>query len=108
MFFTQVFTMAVVGLLTVSLGLLGVSVLFNGFALSVLWGWFISSVFGLPVLTVGQAIGVSMVVSFLTWQYKSDEGKKEWVEVLAEGIALAVVKPLVALAFGWVVYAVAF
>jgi len=100
--------MAAIGIVSVSLGLLAVGVLLNGFVLSILWGWFIVGVFGLPALTVGQAIGVSMVIGFLTYQQTHDSAKKSWAEVLSAGLGLAILKPLITLAFGWVVYTVAF
>lgn len=38
----------------------------NGWALSKLWSWFIVSTFALPALTIPAAIGVALVVNYLT------------------------------------------
>ena len=35
----------------------------DGFTASVLWNWFAVSLFGAPHLTIGQALGASLVVS---------------------------------------------
>jgi len=51
-----------------------VSVL-NGWVLSILWGWFIVGLFGLPVLTIAPAIGVGLVVTFLTHQHVENKNR---------------------------------
>lgn len=77
--------------------------IWNGWALSVLWGWFVVPVFALPPLSVAPAIGISMVVGYLTHQptvaqeHKGDEG-------LVYAIIVTAVRPMIALSFGWVVH----
>ena len=46
-----------------------VGYLLNGLALKMLWGWFMVPTFGLPTLSLAQAIGVGIMVGFLTHQY---------------------------------------
>lgn len=41
------------------------SMLLNGYAFSVLWGWFIVPVFGVPALSVMQAVGIATLISML-------------------------------------------
>lgn len=43
-----------------------ISTMFRGFVLSVLWGWFMVPIFNLPVLAIAPAIGLSVIVTFLT------------------------------------------
>lgn len=43
-----------------------VSALVNGWALALLWSWYMVPIFGLKVLTINQAIGVGIVIGFLT------------------------------------------
>lgn len=45
----------------------------NGFVLSILWGWFIVPVFHLAVLSIPQAIGLGMIVAFLTYRYEEKD-----------------------------------
>lgn len=47
---------------------LPVSVLINGWALAVLWRWFLLPAFDLPALSIGYAIGLSVIASLLTYQ----------------------------------------
>ena len=82
-----------------------VAVVFNGYALSVLWGWFMVPTFGLPPLAVAPAIGVSLVVSFLT-NHDDDSVKVERSsgEAIGRSVGLAILRPAFALFFGWIVH----
>lgn len=46
-----------------------VALLVNGFALKLLWGWFVVPTFGLPVLTFPIAIGIILVACIFTGAY---------------------------------------
>ena len=52
-----------------AMAIVGVSVAWDGYVLSILWRWFAVPLFHLPVLTIAQAIGVSVIVALLTKQY---------------------------------------
>jgi len=81
------------------------SSIFNGYALSVLWGWFVVPTLGAPALHIVPAIGVAMVVSYLTYQtHNCQKEKKSFGETIAEGTAMAILKPSFALFFGWIVH----
>ncbi len=98
--------LAVIGGFVGVVALVVLSTLFRGYALSVLWGWFMVPTLGLPHLSVVQAIGIAMVVSFLTHKDTSDLQKKEegTGAAIARGVVLVVLYPLIALGFGWVVH----
>lgn len=53
------------------------SYFYVGFVFSRLWAWFVVPVFGLPYLTVVQAVGINLVVNFLMARYPKDESKIE-------------------------------
>lgn len=83
------------------------SVILNGWVLSVLWDWFITSTFDAPSLGIAPAIGIAMVVSFLT-----DKGRKPtcamkkktgWEDLVVELLYL-LMYPLFALGAGWIIY----
>ena len=82
------------------------SPILHGWALSLLWGWFFVPTLGLPSLSIVQAIGVSIVVSFLTARYAAtddkDKGKDKW-EKFAQAIIYAVLHPLAVVGIGYVV-----
>ncbi|QQG45560.1 MAG: hypothetical protein HYW89_01360 [Candidatus Sungiibacteriota bacterium] len=76
-----------------------VAYLLSGVALKLLWGWFMVPTLGLPVISLVQAIGVGIVISFLTQQHiprDKDEAK--------ELLIYEVIKPVLAIAVGWVVH----
>lgn len=49
-----------------------------------LWAWFVAETFHLQTLTLGQAMGLSLVVQFLTYQYdaRNDTEDKDYYEAL--------------------------
>lgn len=95
---------AIVGVFAV----VGLSVVWGGFwvglTLSVLWGWFAVPLFGLPVLTVWQAYGLSLIAYTL---------RRHTMEKNEEGLGIAMAKVLfvppfiacVMLGVGWCVQA---
>ena len=78
----------------------------NGLTLSVLWKWFVVPAFDVPQLTVMQALGLSLVVSFFTADLQKQEADHKKKTSATESILTAclqvVIKPLVFLAIGWV------
>lgn len=83
--------------------LMTLSCIFYGYALSLLWGWFIVPTFELPPLSLVPAIGLALVVSYLNYTNirQEDETLKEVVfRILFFGIA----KPVLAISFGWIIY----
>jgi len=80
-------------------------IVLNGYALSVLWGWFMVPTFNLPKLTVAPAIGIAMVVGYLT---QPDLGKLQEKEMdagtkIVYGVIYTFSKPAFALLFGWII-----
>lgn len=71
----------------------------EGFALSVLWGWFIVPVFAAPALRIPYAIGLALIVGMLTHKTRKPEDDPEPPYILAMGL----VSPLVFLGCGWIV-----
>ena len=77
-----------------------IGLIWRGFVLSVLWGWFIIPVFpAMPVLSIPVAIGIAIVVSFLTYQLNSKEKSDQPIQQM--GVAL--LYPGVVLILGWIV-----
>lgn len=77
---------------------MALSMIYTGFVFTKLWGWFVIPVFGLPVLTIAQAIGLTIVTRMATvTQIVKD--KKEWYEYLI----LLILYPTFTLLFGWIV-----
>lgn len=72
----------------------------GGFIASILWGWFMVPVFGLPPISIPAAIGLGLVAScFVASSHKERDDKTEaWAHLI--GVLLA--KPLLLLCIGWV------
>ena len=81
------------------------SSIFNGYALSVLWGWFVVPTFGAPALDVVPAIGIALVVGYMTHQMREKKkDEQSFKQMIAHGTAYAVLKPSFALFTGWIVH----
>ena len=74
-----------------------------GFVLVRLWAWFIVP-FGLPVIDTYQAIGLAIVVGFLTT--RSTSNSKDDRSTKDKGIAIVALmfSPFITLIVGWVVH----
>lgn len=94
------------GLIFYAASLFAISALMNGWALVKLWEWFIIPVFeSAPSFSMVQAIGISMVVSFLTKANVTSSDNKD--EGLSEKIITAYVTviftPVLAVFFGYII-----
>ena len=82
-----------------------VGAIINGWVLSILWEWFIAPVFNLPSLSLPLAIGLALVISYLTYQNidckpkESDDG-----DAVIKLVMVMVLRPLLVLFFGWVIH----
>lgn len=72
--------------------------IWRGYALTVLWGWFVVNTFGAQPLGIPLAIGLSMLVSFLTHPpQKPNDSDSAFI------ISLAIFGPALVLFMGWIV-----
>jgi len=72
----------------------------NGWALSILWEWFIVVIFKILPLSVPQAIGLGIVISFTTVRVEFWKGLEQDI---ATGIAFSITRPFLSLGMGWIV-----
>ena len=72
----------------------------NGLVLVRLWDWFAVPIFNLRHLRIPEAIGVSLVLHFMT---SNPNDAKEHNSV-GKAIGLAFVVPLFALFYGWIIH----
>ena len=73
--------------------------IWRGIVLKVIWGWFFVPLFGLPSLSTGQAMGVGLVITYLTLSSikKHEPGWEVWVTAILTAFTYG----LFVLAFGW-------
>jgi hypothetical protein len=90
-----------IGLLII---LVPLSIIMHGWVSSIMWGWFIVPLFGLPVLTIPYAIGISAVAALFKGNSSTnkDDNKSATTKFL-EALFVAFVSPLISLGFGWIV-----
>lgn len=93
-------TLAVFGLFGVAI----IGMLINGWTLTILWEWFIVP-FGLPQLSLVQAVGIAMVVGYLTYHYQEEpKDKAEPMERVGRSLGFTVARPIFVLGFGWLIH----
>lgn len=84
------------------------TLMLRGWTLQTLWAWFIVPVFGLTVLTVPRAIGLSLLISFVTLQInprdlKPDPNGLTWDRTIL-GTIMNVLACAFSLGIGWIVH----
>lgn len=76
--------------------------IFQGWVLTVLWGWFVVPTFALPKLSIAVAIGLTLIVGmFKSYQVKNEEKSTE--DKVVEWVA-GILVPLFILFLGWIVH----
>lgn len=77
------------------------SMLWSAYVLSILWGWFMTPIFGLPSLSIAAAIGVRLVISFTTYQYSKRDETTTPSEQL-DRVIFQLVSPALVLLIGYI------
>jgi hypothetical protein len=66
------------GKLVYVVGIAVVGAILGGWVLSVMWQWFIVPAFDAPALTIGQAIGLSLIISSLQVKHAKESDDEDW------------------------------
>jgi hypothetical protein len=80
-----------------------VGIIIGGFVMMKIWQWFAVPVFGVQQIALVPAIGIGLLISFLTHQHIPQPEGREISKVIGESIGEAVLYPIIVLFFGWVV-----
>ena len=93
-----------IGYIATTIGLMFYSAILSAFALCKMWGWFITPAFDLPGIGMTTAIGISLIVGYLTKKESVDNKNDDSYGVtLVKGFIVATKKPGFFLFTGWVV-----
>lgn len=95
--------MKVIGHSVSFVAIIFMSTLWSGYALSVLWSWFVAGTFGLPQLTINAAIGLAIIVGYMTRTVDNEKSDRSATEVLVRCAIIGTLKPAFALGTGWIV-----
>ncbi len=87
-------------------GMLVAGYAWEGYVLSILWGWFMVTTFGLPAIGIGQAIGLSTIIQIMrpnriVW----DEPEVSFATKAGRAAAILFLLPALGLFTGWIVSA---
>ena len=78
------------------------SAIWHGWVLSIVWGWFIVPLFGLPSLSIAYAVGLVLVAGMFRGESKTDEDD-DVVYRIAKSLGNAFLGPLLVLGLAWIV-----
>lgn len=81
--------------------LLLITSIFKGWALSIMWGWFMVPTLDLPSISIVQAIGIALVIGYLTREISADNDDDY---SLVGKIIFEIFKGGFILATGWIVH----
>ncbi len=91
------------GKFCITVAMIAVSALINGSAFSWLWGWFVSSKFGLPDLSIMEAYGLALTISMVTIKTSMPEEVEEVMEQVIKAFSVTVGRAVILVSTGWVV-----
>ena len=87
------------------LALTGAGAAWSGWALTILWSWFVVPTFRAPALSVPAAIGIALLVRmFGASSSATNDEKKTQSDRFAYAAAWMIMQPAFALGFGWLVH----
>ncbi len=95
-------TVALAGIFGI-VAIIAVGSMISGFVLQTLWGWFIAPKFAVSALGLAEAIGLSMVVTFLTHSAPTDSERQTSGEKTQVVINAFILKPVLYLLIGLIV-----
>lgn len=81
----------------------------KGWAISVLWGWFIAGPFGAPRIGIALGIGIAFVYSAISINMPKTikdtaDDKTPWTKSVATSFAASVIAYPMAVGVGWIVH----
>ena len=83
-----------IGILLGVIALVVVGIILNGYVLSIAWAMFIAPKFGLPNLTISEAIFLSSFISYMTSEIPKDNKDKSSFDKWATIFYASIFRPL--------------
>jgi putative Mn2+ efflux pump MntP len=97
---------AVIAVTSATIGVL--AAVMSGWVITYLWQWFVMPVFDIRSISIVEAIGISMIASFLTYQYQASRQKEKdnrtTEEHIIEMLQYGIFRPLGVLGGAYIVH----
>ena len=88
-----------------TIALMAGNAIFRGYVMSMMWSWFIIPTFELPELSIVSAIGIALLIAFLTKEVDVNEVQKEDLgKRISKGIVMGLAKSSAVLSFGYIIH----
>lgn len=97
--------MKVIGVITTIVVSAALGIIWYGYVLSIIWGWYIAPTFGLPTLNIPTAFGIALIFRYMgpSTESTTDVKDKSWREVISGAIVKIFGGPAIALLFAWII-----
>jgi len=96
--------MKIIGYAVTLVIIIFINSIWSGYVLSKLWAWFVVTTFSLPEISIATAIGLALIIGYLTkGEEKVDTENKEFGELFLEATFKGLMKPTISLGIGWVI-----
>lgn len=92
--------MKALGIITASVLTVVISWLWVGYVVTILWGWFIVTTFGLPAISIPQAMGMMLVAKLIGPKSPDDDDEEGFATKMGKAIGRTVLFPACAIAAG--------
>ncbi len=96
-----------IGLVVLMVVMVAVTAILRGWALAMLWGWFVAPTFEIHALTIVEAIGIGLVFNLMQTSTadakKKDGATKDWTDILGDYLGYGVFVPLAAVGLGYII-----
>lgn len=94
----------VIGSVTVVIGYIVLTSVMNGWVLTYLWQWFVMPVFDIRSILIVEAIGISMIATFLARHASRQKENRTIEEQKIEAIQYGILHPLIVLGVAYIVH----
>jgi hypothetical protein len=78
------------------------AIIYSGFAMTVVWGWFVTPALGLAVPSIPMMLGLSSLVHYMSYQFIDFKNEKDAEDQLISAIAVSLSRPSILLIFGYI------
>src|SRR5688500_6362082 len=98
------YTGETIALMVLALALIVPGIIFTGYVLTILWGWFVTPAFGLAVPSIPIMLGLSLIVGYSTHKIPNTEDNRPANKIFMAAIMNSLGRPLLYLGIGYIIH----
>ena len=79
------------------------SIILNALVFAKLWAWFVVPFFGVKALTIPMAMGLSLMIKYLTYTHVPEKEYESQLDAVRVAFARIIGIPMFVLLIGWII-----